>query len=223
MRTSVWRWHDQEQGRWHRTASELWTSIRRPARLVAIIGIAFVVGLQLATRGVTGVGEWQERLNGAEVALKARQGELELVRSEMTRLSRIMEFSGQYAIPADLATAIYDIALAEGIGPDLGFRLVRVESGFVQRAISPVGAVGLAQVMPRTAYELDPTLEYNDLFDRETNLHLGFRYLRALLERYEGDLRTALLAYNRGPTTVDDIRRVGGDPENGYSRAVLGF
>lgn len=223
MQTSVWRWHDEEQGRWSRTASDIWTSIRKPARLVAIIGIAFVVGLQLATRGVTGVGEWQERLSSAEVALKARQGELELVRSEMTRLSRIMEFSAQYAIPADLAMAIYDIALAEGIGPDLGFRLVRVESGFVHRAISPVGAVGLAQVMPRTAYELDPTLAYNDLFDRETNLHLGFRYLRALLERYEGDLRTALLAYNRGPTTVDDIRRVGEDPENGYSRAVLGF
>jgi soluble lytic murein transglycosylase-like protein len=153
--------------------------------------------------------------------LQARQGELELVRMELNRLQDIMDYSRRYAIPADLAASINDIALAEGIDPAVAFQLVRVESGFYRRAISPVGAVGLAQLMPPTAFELDPNLRYADLFDRETNLRLGFRYLRQMIERYDGDLRLALLAYNRGPGTVDNILRVGGDPTNGYARAVL--
>ncbi|MDX1674604.1 MAG: lytic transglycosylase domain-containing protein, partial [Longimicrobiales bacterium] len=80
---------------------------------------------------------------------------------------------------------------------------------------------GYTQLMPATAFDLDPSLEYRDLFDRETNLRLGFRYLRWLIDRYDGDLRTALLAYNRGLGTVDSIRRAGGDPGNGYARAVM--
>ncbi len=164
----------------------------------------------------------RQRLQSTEVALKARQGELELARLELARIENVMNYSAQFRIPADLAASIYDIALAEGIEPGLAFRLVRVESGFFARAVSPKGAVGLAQLMPRTAFELDPSLGYRDLFDRDTNLRLGFRYLRQLLEKYDGDLRLALLAYNRGPGTVDKIRRQGGDPANGYARAILG-
>ena len=47
------------------------------------------------------------------------------------------------------------------------------------------------------------------------------RYLRQMIDKYDGDLRLALLAYNRGPGTVDSIRRVGGDPANGYARAIM--
>jgi soluble lytic murein transglycosylase-like protein len=75
--------------------------------------------------------------------------------------------------------------------------------------------------MPSTAFELQPGLDYLDLFDRDTNLRLGFRYLRRLMVHYGGDLRTALLAYNRGPTRVDEIRRRGVDPGNGYARAIM--
>jgi soluble lytic murein transglycosylase-like protein len=52
------------------------------------------------------------------------------------------------------------------------------------------------------------------------NLRLGFRYLRMMLEQYDGDLHLALLAYNRGPGRVDGILRAGGDPNNGYSSNV---
>ena len=140
----------------------------------------------------------------------------------MARLEAITHNSARYRIPSDLAADIYDIALAEGIDPSLAFRLVRVESGFVQRAISPVGAVGLAQLMPQTAFWLDPSLTYADLFDRKTNLRLGFRYLRSMIARYDGDLRLALLAYNRGPGTVDMVLDEGRDPTNGYENAVIG-
>lgn len=162
----------------------------------------------------------QKELRRTQSALLARQGELELARLELKRLSRIMESSASYRIPADLATAIHDIAITEGIDPQLAFSLIRVESGFTRRAVSSAGAVGYTQVMPSTAFWLQPGIGRNDLFERDTNLRLGFRYLRMMIEQYDGDLHLALLAYNRGPGRVDEILRSGGDPSNGYSRNV---
>jgi soluble lytic murein transglycosylase-like protein len=222
----VRQWERDQTSPVRRAVQYLWTAARRPLHVVGLTSVGAFLGIQLAAGlhgpAVPADAELYQRLRDAQVALHARTGELELLRLEIRRLSRIMDYSARYRIPADLSKAIHDIALAEGIEPDLAYRLVRVESEFVQNAVSPVGAVGLAQLMPRTAYELDPTLSYRDLFDRDTNLHLGFRYLRQMLRRYDGDLRLALLAYNRGPGTVDNVLRAGGDPENGYSIAVLG-
>jgi soluble lytic murein transglycosylase-like protein len=61
----------------------------------------------------------------------------------------------------------------------------------------------------------------SQLFQPETNLRVGFRYLRYLIDKYEGDTELALLAYNRGPGTVDRILDRGGDPDNGYATKVL--
>src|SRR5690606_17558304 len=152
----------------------------------------------------------------------AREGARSNLRIEEERARRILTHSIHYGIPGDLAAAIHDIAVAEDIDPALAFALVRVESSFVADAVSEAGAVGLTQVMPSTAFSLEPGLTYAQLFDRETNLRLGFRYLRQLLRQYDGDVRLALLAYNRGPTRVDEIRNRGGDPGNGYARAVMG-
>jgi soluble lytic murein transglycosylase-like protein len=99
---------------------------------------------------------------------------------------------------------------------------VRVESEFNERAVSSAGALGLTQLMPATAAELRPGITREEIFDRETNLRLGFRYLRWLLRSYDGRVPDALHAYNRGPGTVARIRRAGGDPANGYARRVLG-
>lgn len=215
-------WEAEQRDRVRRRIEAAWHQIRSPARLAVVTAVAFLLGLQLAARpdGARLAG-LENEADRARVMLQARQGELELVRMELNRLQEVMDYSRRYSIPADLAASINDIALSEGIAPAVAFQLVQVESGFYRRAISPVGAVGLAQLMPPTAFELDPTLKYADLFDRETNLRLGFRYLRQMIDKYDGDLRLALLAYNRGPGTVDNILRVGGDPTNGYERAVL--
>ena len=221
--TALGQWESQQRGRARRRLGAAWVRVRQPTRAAVIAGLAFVVGTQLAARpDGARLATLENEVERSRVALKARQGELELVRLEMSRIQEIMEYSSQYDISADLASAINDIALSEGIAPSLAFRLIKVESGFYGRAISPKGAIGYAQLMPTTAYDLDPTLEYRDIFDRDTNLRLGFRYLRWLIDRYDGDLRLALLAYNRGLGTVDSIRRAGGDPANGYARAVLG-
>lgn len=224
MTSALLQWEQENIGPLRRVFGEWWAVLRRPVWAVLVGGSAFLGGVYAASAPSSPLADIivREQLQRAEVALKARQGELELARLELARFKSIMDYSSRYKIPADLAASIYDIALAEGIDPSLAFRLVRVESGFFARAVSPKGAVGLAQLMPSTAFEMDPSLGYSDLFHRETNLRLGFRYLRQLLEKYDGDLRLALTAYNRGPGTVDKIRREGGDPGNGYARAILG-
>lgn len=128
----------------------------------------------------------------------------------------------RYGISAELAQKIYDAAAEYDIEPDVAYGLVFVESTFRERAVSHVGARGLAQVMPRTAQWLDPTVRTADLFDPEVNLDLGFRYLRQMIDKYDGNVHNALTAYNRGPGTVDRILRRGGNPDNGYAGKVLG-
>ena len=80
---------------------------------------------------------------------------------------------------------------------------------------------GYTQVQPNTAWWLDPTVTRDVLFEMDTNLRLGFRYLRMLIDRY-GSTRIALLAYNRGPGTVQALIASGEDPANGYATRVLG-
>lgn len=220
----VLQWEYETTKRWRRVLAGTWNRIRRPLRLVLFFAFAFALGMYAASAPGSPLANLETRylLEKAEAKAKSREGELELARIELARLHTIMDYSARYQIPADLAASIYDIALAEGIDPGLAYRLVRTESGFVGKAVSPKGAVGLTQVMPSTAYGMEPGLRYADLFDRETNLRLGFRFLRQMLEKYQGDLRLALLAYNRGPARVDSIRSRGGDPENGYTKAVIG-
>ena len=153
--------------------------------------------------------------------LESLRGELSVARLQLDRAEAVMEYSGRFDIPANLASAIYDIALAEGIEPGLAFRLVRVESGFDLHAKSSVGAVGLTQVLPGTARFYDAGLTTTQLYDRDTNLRLGFRYLHDLLARYDNNLERALLAYNRGPSKVQELLAAGVDPSNGYAQSVM--
>lgn len=136
--------------------------------------------------------------------------------------SFVQEAMQKYDISEDLAKDIYDIAQQEGIEPKLAFGLVKTESAFKNRAISHVGARGLTQVMPRTAKWMVPGTKAEDLYDQKTNLRLGFKYLNQMIDKYNGDVRLALLAYNRGPGTVDKVLKRGGDPNNGYADKVLG-
>jgi soluble lytic murein transglycosylase-like protein len=154
-----------------------------------------------------------------EDAISDRIGE---ATADEDRERHVTNAVGRYNIARDLAEDIYDIAAESGIDPAMAFGLVKTESTFNQRAVSGVGARGLTQVMPRTARWLMPGTKAEDLYDRQTNLRLGFRYLGQLIDRYRGDVKLALTAYNRGPGTVDRVLKRGGNPDNGYADKVLG-
>ena len=141
-------------------------------------------------------------------------------RLEDARLDAV--FARHYDIPLELAQRIHEAAAGARVDPVLAFGLVRVESSFRPSAVSWAGAVGYTQVMPATARWMDPRVRRRDLFDPDVNLRLGFEYLAYLVDYYEGDVRLALTAYNRGPGTVDRLIEQGRDPENGYADKVLG-
>jgi len=133
-----------------------------------------------------------------------------------------VEYARRYRISPELARDIVEVATAEGIDPDLAFRMIHVESRFVRHARGPRGALGLMQLMPGTARSIDPSLRTEAaVLDPKNNLRTGFRYLRSLIQRYDGSVRLALLAYNRGENAVDRALRRGQDPDNGYARRVL--
>jgi soluble lytic murein transglycosylase-like protein len=194
------------------------------AATVVLLGMyaVFHIGKRTGEREAWALSpELQDRVLELNARVERQDGELEFQRLYIQRLERLQRLSSRYGIGADLAARIEDVALAEGLDPEIAFELVRLESNFNPRALSPVGAVGLAQVMPATARWLEPGIRPAELYDPETNLRLGFRFLKILEEQYRGNLRLALLAYNRGPGTVDRHLQEGVDPGNGYARTIL--
>ena len=121
------------------------------------------------------------------------------------------------AAPAAYAVAIEQLAEAHEISPVLLEALVWQESRWRPGARSPVGAIGLAQLMPGTARDLG----VNPL-DPNSNLLGGARYLRQQLDRFDGNIELALAAYNAGPGRVLRARGIPRIPETqAYVRSVV--
>ena len=126
------------------------------------------------------------------------------------------------AVPqvADPRTLVTEAAIRNGLEPELLHSIAAIESGYRQQAVSGKGAVGIMQLMPATARELQA-----DASDPEQNVNAGARYLRQLLLKYMDDpyqLRKALAAYNAGPAAVDRYGGIPPYPETEqYVRKVL--
>jgi len=94
---------------------------------------------------------------------------------------------------------IYEAATQHGLDPCLIVSVMRAESGFNRMAVSPKGASGLMQLMPATAERFG----VRNIFDPRENILAGAKYLRWLLERFNGDVRLALAGYNAGEGAVE--------------------
>ena len=125
---------------------------------------------------------------------------------------------GSRVIPGAYAAKVQQLAARFDLSPALIEALVWQESRWHEAAQSPVGARGLAQLMPATAREMGV-----DADDPLANLEGGARYLRQQLDRFGGDIEKALAAYNAGPGRVE---RAGGVPRiretQTYVAAIMG-
>ena len=121
---------------------------------------------------------------------------------------------GPTAVKKPINELITGVAKKHQIDPDFVTSVVKAESGFDPGAVSRKGAVGLMQLMPKTA----ATLGVENVLDPAANLEGGTKYLRQLLDQYDGDVVKALAAYNAGPLRVEQY---GGLPPYGETRAYV--
>jgi hypothetical protein len=127
-------------------------------------------------------------------------------------------YPGQEFLAPRFAGEIAAAAERHDLNPRLVAAVVGAESAFHARAVSHKGARGLMQLMPATALRFG--VAPGELFEPERNLEAGARYLRWLIDRYDGALHLALAAYNAGEGAVDRYRGV--PPYRETRRYVLG-
>ena len=184
-----------------------------PARLV-YLGLALAASLSCSTWPAPApapatAGAPADPADLRRIALEFERFQTGLNAQEIHRVSR----------------AILEEAERNRIDVDLILALIHTESAFDNFARSHVGALGLMQVMPATGEMLARRFDLrwrgpDTLFDPETNVRLGCRYLAMLRSRY-GRIETALAAYNWGPAAVDRRISEGDGVPRRYPTQVL--
>ncbi len=168
-------------------------------------GVMHITNVPGRSRGDWSLYKTLEGSAGDDVARGRAAGRTEgaraPVRADSERLHRYDSFiraaSQRYQLPESLLRAV-----------------VHTESNYHPQAVSRAGAVGLMQLMPKTA----KALGVRDAYDPGQNLHGGARYLRLLANRYDGDMVLVLAAYNAG---AGNVEKYGGVPPFAETRAYV--
>jgi soluble lytic murein transglycosylase-like protein len=128
------------------------------------------------------------------------KGKPRLLGSRLSR-STLQDYRTASASGHPVEKSVQQSAAKYNLSPELIRGVIRAESNFQVNAVSSAGAKGLMQLMPETAKELGVT----NPFDIQQNIDGGARYLRQMLDRFGGDLKRALAAYNAGPGAVEQF------------------
>ena len=160
--------------------------------------IGLVAALPTVERVAAQIDSWPEPSRRQAVSVRRVSPD-----SQTATVARTTGFRTTYVFTPPVTPSRYDplidrYATRSAVRPELVRAVIQVESGFNPIARSPVGAMGLMQLMPETAAELGVV----DPYDPEDNLRAGVTYLKQLLRRYGGNEELALAAYNAGPGAV---------------------
>jgi soluble lytic murein transglycosylase len=168
----------------------------------------------------------RELLDEGRIGMSGRAGQ---------RLLRVLDANPNEGLPRAVLSLSYPAAFgplvqryaeAEGISPLLLLAFMRQESFFDPRAISPVGALGLTQLLPETAQiaagQLGITIETpaQELLHADLSLRLGARHMADLLQRVGGDIFVALAAYNAGATSAERWAAAAGNDADLYLETI---
>ncbi|MBD3867422.1 MAG: lytic transglycosylase domain-containing protein [Acidobacteria bacterium] len=149
------------------------------------------------------------------------------IRSAILALAEKHRTYGDRERLRQLADTIYHESRAEALDPLLVAAIISMESSFRPAVVSEAGAIGLMQLRPFVAQDV---AERHDLLwsgditlvEPNQNVRLGVRYYRELVDRFQGDERLALIAYNRGPTRLrHQMRNSGAEVASSYAENVL--
>ncbi|MHB8484122.1 MAG: lytic transglycosylase domain-containing protein [Candidatus Acidiferrales bacterium] len=164
-----------------------------------------LVGLFLAQTSQAQIASYVDR-NGKVIYVNANP------RIKVNRHTRANQPS--LGAPVKLASVVNSAAKRNHVDPALVQAVIQNESAWNPNAVSPKGAFGLMQLIPSTAERFG----VGNVFDPAQNIEGGTRYLRELLDRYHGDLKKSLAAYNAGEQAV---ARFGGVPAYPETRAYV--
>ena len=113
------------------------------------------------------------------------------------KLKRLLRVSGKKKVQRQIEKAAMEI----GVNPRLAKAMAAVESGYNERAVSPQGAIGVLQLMPRF-FCRDSEITPEMLFDPDVNIRVGLTHFRSLLDKFNENVDLSLAAYNAGAKRV---------------------
>lgn len=148
--------------------------------------------------GEPGLEGGSERMNANAVSTPAKSSYIKSYNSDTSATaSAPLTLGGS----AQFDGLIRDMSAKYGVDANLIKSVMKSESNFNTTAVSGAGAMGLMQLMPGTAREMGVT----DPYDPAQNIEGGVKYLRKMLDRFDGDVALALAAYNCGPNRVENL------------------
>lgn len=158
------------------------------------------------------------KTNQNETALNANVGSLKTIGLNSQKLN--------VSVDERIENAIEISSKKYGVDEKLIKAIIKVESNFDPKVVSPVGAKGLMQLMPENCRDLG----VSDPFNIEQNIDGGVRHIKEYLDRYKGNMEMALMAYNGGPTrmmnrgvrSINDLYKMPKETQN-YVPKVMSY